>query len=827
MLLKNYLATGWRNTLKHKLFSGINIFGLAIGLAACYLIMLFVSHETSYDKFWTNADRIHRAHIKFTIPGRDPMPSVSTPGPAIHAMKKDYPQIEFASRIAGFNPVITVNGETFIENVKLVDPEFTKMFDVEVIKGNPELAMQDKHSLVLGEEMATKLFGKIDPIGQVLDLDFGAYQRQYKVVAITKDLPDNSQLELPAFAVIDENDWTSQNWQFAAWFSVNSQLYFQTKQANDLDNIQASMSDFVVNNFPKLPFGGKDKTANDFIEMNVMNIKDLHLKAEGFGEMKPRGSQSSVITFSAIAALILIIAIINFTNLSTAKASQRAKEVALRKVMGASKPDLIIQFLGESILLTLIALVLAIGLIELTLPIYNEVLNLDLAVDYSLVEMGTFLAAAVGVGILGGLYPAFILSSFKPASVLKANKSAETSASMKFRAVLVVIQFTVSIGLFISTGVVYSQMRYAETMDPGFNKENVMVVHRIGREAASEKRTSLIAEFKKLPQVEYVTWSQETPGRSNENNTSLRTAEMSMEDAQIIGNRRVGYDFFETFQIEVLAGRTYDENRSDVGATTEQLRNNEDITGSLVVNESALKRLGLGTPQEAIGKLLFMGRGNPGEGLEAKHKIIGVVADVHFDSLRSTIRPEIYPLITNWGNSISMRFNGDPQLILSEVEKIWNAQVPSLPLWHTFVDDDLAQQYQAEQGQAKMFAAFALLAILIACLGLFGLASYSAERRKKEISIRKVMGAEVFDIIKLMLWQFSKPVLWANLIAWPLAYWLMSDWLETFVYRIDNSVIITLSVFASIGALLIAWLTVGSNAYQVAKTKPITALRYE
>jgi putative ABC transport system permease protein len=827
MLLQNYIATGWRNTIKHKLFSGINIFGLAIGLSACYLIMLFVNHETSYDKFWNEADKIHRAHIKFTIPGRDPMPAVTTPGPAIHALKKDFPQVEAATRISNSSPVITINGETFIESITLVDADFTKVFNLNVLHGDPALAMQDKNSLVLGKELAVKLFGTDNPVGQVLDVDFDAFERQYKIVAVIDDIADNSQLEIPAFALIDENDWAEQEWRFAAWFSVNSQLYFKTAQASDLNDIQASLPDFVTNNFPKLPFGGKDKTTSDFIEMQVMNIQDLHLKADGFGEMKPRGSQSSVVIFSAIAVLILIIAIINFTNLSTAKASQRAKEVALRKVMGASKSNLVAQFLGESILLTLLALCLAIGLIELTLPLYNDVLNLNLAVDYSPLEIGKFVGATIAVGILGGLYPAFILSSFKPASVLKANKSAETSASMKLRAALVVIQFTVSIGLFISTGVVYSQMLYTEMMDPGFNKENVMVVHRISRDEAAQQRESLISEFKKLPQAEYVTWSSETPGRTSENNTSLRTEAMSMEDAQIIGNRRVGYNFFETFQIDVVAGRTYDENRSDVGATTEQLRNGEDITGSMVVNESALKRLGLGSPQEALGKLVFMGRGNPGEELEAKYKIIGVVADVHFDSLRSTIRPEIYPLNTTWSNSISIRFNGDPQTMLQQVEDIWNKQVPSLPLWHTFVEDDLAEQYQAEQGQAKMFAAFSMLAIFVACLGLFGLASYSAERRKKEISIRKVMGAEVFDIVKLMLWQFSKPVLWANLIAWPVAYWLMSDWLEAFVYRIDSSYIFALSFVAGLAALLIAWVTVGSNAIQVARTNPIKALRYE
>ncbi|WP_068545078.1 ABC transporter permease [Thalassotalea crassostreae] len=827
MLLANYFVTGWRNTVKNKLFSSINIFGLAIGLAACTLILLFVRYEMNFDNTWTDADKINRMHIVFSIPGRDPMPAVSTPGPAMEALKKDFSEIEYAARIANSGPTIKHNGQVFVEPVKLVDADFNKVFNIKALKGDIDAALQDNHSLVLNETVAKKYFGDEDPIGQVLTLDFDQFKRDYKVAAVIADISEQSQLELPAFVVIDEKDWSEQPWRFEAWFSVNSQLYFKTKNADDVNKINARLADFVNNNFPQLPMGGDDAKASDFIEMSAMNIKDLHLKAVGFGEMREQGNQSTVITFSAIAVLILLIASINFMNLSTARASQRAKEVSLRKVMGASRGNLIAQFLGESVLMTLISVVIALGIIELALPLYNEVLNKELVLDYNFTNIGTLIGLALFVGVIGGLYPAFVLSGFRPATVLKANKSAETGASLKLRAALVILQFTVSIGLFISTGVVYSQMQYAENMDAGYNKDNMLIVHRLGRDAANEKHDVLIKEVERLAQANKVTWSGETPGNTNENNTTLRTPDMTDAESIIIGQRNVGYNFFNTYDIKLLTGRSYDKNRNDIAPTTDQLRAGETFNGSIIMNESALRRLGLGSPEEALGKIVVTGRGDPGENLEANYQVIGVVPDIHFDSLKSTIRPEVYFLQAEWGDSLSVQFSGDPKEITAAVEKVWQQQVPDVPFSYSFVEDDIAEQYQNEQGEAKMFAAFSALAILVACLGLFGLASFTADRRTKEIGIRKVMGAGVFDIVKLLVWQFSKPVLIANIIAWPIAFWLMSDWLEVFVYRIDNSVILGISVIAALFALFIAWATVASNSYRVARSNPIKALRYE
>ncbi|QDP01408.1 ABC transporter permease [Thalassotalea sp. PS06] len=827
MLLANYFQTGWRNLLKNKLFSMINIVGLAIGLAACALILMFVKHETSYDSFWANAETIHRSHITFAIPGRDPMHAVSSPGPLIHALKKDFPQIEAASRIAGWGPTIKHNGQVFVEPIKMVDGDFTDIFDIDVIAGDLEQSLSDNSSIVLSETVAKKYFGDSDPLGQVLALDFNFYKKDFKVGAVIADSPRNSQIELPAMILIDETAWESQNYMFNAWFSVNSQLYFKTKQATDLALINSQLDDFANRNFPQMPIGGDDAKASDFIKLSAMNIQDLHLNAIGFGEMRPQGSKTTVITFSAIAVLILLIACINFMNLSTAHAAKRAKEVSLRKVLGATRGNLITQFLGESVLMTLISVLLAFAMVELALPFYNETLNQELVVNYDINTIATLLGLAVSVGVLSGLYPAFILSGFRPATVLKANKSAETGASLKLRAALVIFQFAVSIGLFISTSVVYSQMQYAMEMDAGFNKENMMVIHRINREEAGNKRDVLLQEIEKHPQVTSVTFSSETPGNANENNTSMRTPEMAEEDALIMGQRSVGYNFFKTYEINLVAGRAYDKNRNDVGPSTEELREGATHPGSIVINESALRRFGFADAESALGKTLITGRGDPGEELYVNLTIIGVVEDIHFSSLHSTIRPEVYPLGLDFVNSISVRFNGSPEQLKTDVENLWRQEIPGIPFAHSFVEDDIAELYQAEQGEATMFATFSALAILVASLGLFGLASFTADRRTKEIGVRKVMGAGVFDIVKMLMWQFSKPVMIASLIAWPVAFYFMSDWLEAFVYRIDTSLIIAMCAVAALFALCIAWITVASNSIRVARANPIKALRYE
>ncbi|MCP5381550.1 MAG: ABC transporter permease [Kordiimonadaceae bacterium] len=827
MLLNNYLISAWRNIFKHKLFSAINIFGLAIGLAACILIALFVRDELSYDKFWSKADQIYRTHITFSVPGRDPMDMVMTPGPVIHALLKDFPQVEHASRLASQEPTIIINNHYFVDDISLVDEDFINIFDLEAVEGDLNTALKSLNNIVLTEKLAKKYFGSNNAIGKIITIDFDSYKRDYKVAAVIKDMAKNSQVITDALVAIDEPAWKEKDWMFDAWFSVNSHMFFTLKKGADIKSINNSWSEFIDRNFPKLPFGGTGAKTSDFVHMTSMSIKDLHLKAKGDGEYHEIGDMNTVIIFSTVAFLILIIAAINFMNLSTARASSRAKEVSLRKVLGASRKDLIIQFLGESILITAIGMIMAIVFVEFALPIYNEILGKTLRINYASADLIYVAALAIFVGLLGGSYPAFILSHFRPSETLKANKSAESDASIKLRSILVIVQFAVSITLFVSTAVVYGQMLYAKNMNLGYDKENILAVKEVYRDVVLKKLPLLVDEIRRMPNAISVTWSNFMPESGNNNNTLVRTEKQALEDASLIGSREIGFDYFKTYKVPLISGREYSIERGDREVLTDDLRKGLNYTGSIIVNESALRRLGLGTADNAIGKLVFISKGNPSENLEATYEIIGVVPDIHFDSLKSTIRPEIYDLSVNYGSVISARFSGSPVAFTEQVRKLWEQEIPSIPFNYDFISAAVAKQYNAEQGQAAMFAAFSCLAILVACLGLYGLASYTAERRTKEIGIRKVMGASVFDVVKLLIWQFSKPVLIANLIAWPISYFTMTLWLESFVYRIEDFFILGFCLLAAFTALIIAWSTVAGNSMRVARANPIKALRYE
>lgn len=822
MLLNNYILTGWRNILNHKLFSSINIIGLAIGLAAVMLISLFVRDEISYDKFWHKADNIYRLHMSFVPTGRPVMNFSMAAGPINNVLKKDFPQINYSARVTRQQPTLILNNKFFQEDISVVDADFLNIFDFDAVQGNMSNALNDNSSLVLNETLAIKYFATTDVIGKIITIDFDIFKRDYKISAIIKDMPNNSQVNITSMILLNEEDWTEQEWMFDSWFSANSQQYFTVIPGTDIDDINKQMPAFIDRNFPRE--SGDDTLISSFVILDAMTIKDLHLKAPGNGEYRTMGSMNTVLAFSIIAMLILIIASINFMNLSTARASQRAKEVSLRKVMGASRKNLIFQFIGESILLTLFSLLLALVIVELTLPIYNDFIGKSLVVDYASSDLINIIILAISAGILGGIYPAFILSNFRPAQVLKANKSAKTGASVKLRSALVILQFSFSISLFVATAVVYGQMLYAKSMDLGYNKDNMLILHDVNRDAALKKLALLIDEFNRMENVENVTWSDFTPGRRQENNTTIRTPDLTANESVLLGNRSVGYNYFNSYDIALTSGREYDKEHNDIRATTDAIRKGDGYTSSIMINETGLRHLDLGDAQQAIGKILYRGLGSD---LEAEFQIIGVVPDIHFDSLKAEIRPEIYVLRHDYAAHISIRFNGDPLIILEKARNLWQQEIPSVAFNYDFAKNAVAEQYQSEEGEAVMFAAFSGLAIFIACLGLYGLASFTAERRTKEIGIRKVMGANVADIVKLLLWQFSVPVIIANLIAWPVSYYAMSFWLESFSYRIESFIIILFCLIAGLGALVISWATVASNSIRVAKSNPIKALRYE
>ena len=826
-MFQNYISVAFRNLINHKLYSVINIVGLAVGLAACVMITLFVRDEFSYDTAWKDADRIYRLNTTFNVPGREPFVTVMAMGPSKDALTRYFPEeIEMVTRFNGESPVVKYEDKVFTERMLWTDPETVDMFDLDIIAGDIRSSLNDNATLVVNESFAKKHFGDKNPIDQIMTMTYYATTRDYRVGAVFRDLPHNTTFDYQALVMIDEQDFVSFPWEFDQWFSVNNNVFFKLKDGVSIDSLNARWNDFadtVMDVRTQIP---PDTNPSDFVVFTAQSLLDIQLYPAGSGEMKPTGDIKTVMIFIAIAGLILLIACINFMNLATAKSTQRAREVAIRKVMGAKRKQLVFQFLGESVLLALIGLVLGIVIVEVTLPFYGEFLGRDLTFAYTDgVTLLILLGLISAVGIVGGAYPAFALSGFLPARVLKANKTAETSGSVVLRNALVVLQFTISIGLIVSTAVVYGQMVFGMTMDPGFNKENMLVIRNIGRQGVSNKQEALRDEIMRMPGVKNVSLSFGRPADGNESNSSVEIPSNPDAGSILLGYQAADHAFFETYRIPFIAGRPYDKDRATDGVPSSDGAEAGDILGgTLVINERAVGRLGFASPEVAVGQIVRYGLGDD---VEADLEIIGVVPDINFQSLRQIIRPEMYLLSDQFYGNLTVSFDGDPQALVGRVETLWGQLVTDVPFLYEFVDEALAEEFEQEQALATMLGAFSVLAIAIACLGLFGLASFTAERRTKEIGIRKVMGASVFDIVRLLIWQFSKPVLTANLIAWPLVAWGMMGWLESFPYRLETWLLAPLCLAAGLIALGIAWATVGGNAARVARSNPITALRYE
>jgi putative ABC transport system permease protein len=828
-MFKNYISVAFRNLIKNKLYSAINIVGLAVGLAACVMIALFVRDEFSYDKHWAKSDALYRVNTTFSIPGREPMVTTRAPGPAKQAFQAYFPEdVVAATRVRSLFPVLRIGDKVASERIYWTDSETADLFDFNVIAGDMKEALADKASIAIDRSFAERYFGDEDPLGKVFTISMYDIARDYKVAAVYEDLPENTVLNMQAMVKIDEADFEGQPWEFDQWYSTNAYLYFELKAGVSIDAVRQATAAFLDQAIDIDPSAGAFSKASDFMSMHLQPITDIQLNSQGRNgsEMKPTGSMTNVIVFIAIAILILLIACINFMNLATAKSTQRAREVALRKVLGAHRGQLIAQFLGESILIALLGLVLGIVLVEMAVGPFGDFVGKELALNYADgVTVSLLVGLVLFVGAIGGFYPALVLSGFLPAKVLKANKSAETSGSAALRNILVVVQFAISIGLIIATAAVYGQRLYATSMDPGFDKENVLVIQNLGRADVQDKQDTLLQRVLTLPGVQMAALSGDTPANGNSSNSNITREGDDPNQSMLIGRQVVDHGFFDVYDIEVVAGRLYDRARETDGLpTTDGVPEDQELAGTVVINEAAVRRIGYASAEDAIGKRVSLG---VSQDREATMEIIGVIADLQFQSLREPMRPEMFLLSRTYVSALSIKFDGNGSDLVSKIEGIWGEMAPSVPFRYEFIDERLAEEFEREESQSILLAIFAGLAVVIACLGLYGLASFAAERRTKEIGIRKVMGASVLDIVRLLIWQFSKPVLIANFIAWPIVVYAVMQWLENFPYRLDAWWLGVFCVAAGMIALSIAWATVGGNAAKVARSNPIKALRYE
>ncbi len=829
-MFQNYLKTAFRVLIKNRLYSAINIFGLAVGMATCILIMLFVRDELSYDHQWAHADTIGRINTSVRIPGRASFVSVSASSPMKEAVEIFFPdEVVRATRFIPMHPIVRLNDKAFAEDMYWTDPETAQMFDLTVLKGDINAALADKASLAVSERFARKYFGDNEPIGRVLNIKVYDIERDYKIAAVFEDLPDNTSLDFEALARFDLNDFPTARGGFDTWLNLGEHLvYVQLKNSEMFGSVNDRLADLVDARviFPDAMKPSPETKTSEVYIQTLQPLKDIHLNPAGMGEMKPAGNIQTVRIFIATAGLVLLIACINFMNLATAHATQRAREVALRKVVGARRGQLILQFLGESAMMALVGLTVGLLLVELTLPLFNDLLNTNLEFLYSDGFILLFLCGiTLTVGLLAGTYPALILSGFLPARVLASARSSETAGSMSLRNLLVVLQFVISISLIIATATVYSQSYYVTHTDLGYSKDNVLVLNNVSHEFMADSREALKQTILEIPAVTSAGFTDYSPIDIHERLTLFQIPKQGLSQSAMISSQGVDHDFLDAWKVPLLAGRFYQRDFAadgipDIVPEAAQTR----YTGTVVFNEEAIRQLGFASPEAAIGRHVTTGFG---PAVTFNLEIIGVTPNIYFQSPKKPIRAEVYFLSKLRHNTLAIRYDGQPFDLVSEVQQVWNSFTNKVPFQYEFVDETIAAEFEKEQSLAMVLAGFSLIIILVACLGLYGLAAFTAEQRTKEIGIRKVMGASVANIVRLLLWQFSKPVLTANLIAWPLSAWMMLRWLEGFPIRLDSWVLVPFCLAAGLVAALIAGLSVGGNTARVAHARPIEALRYE
>jgi len=840
-MFHNYLITAWRNIIKNGIFSLINIFGLAIGLMSCILIMLFVQNETGFDTWLKDNDRIARMHTSYSIPGQEPFSTVRSAGSMMEAIR-DYAKNEIDSgvRFIQWGTTVRQNGNAFRETISMVDGNFFELFDLPFLHGSKESSFKKPMDLVITEDQAIKYFGKTDVIGETLTFCcFEGREIPLPITGVVKKLPDATHLGINMIvylqpALFGENDGT-----LHTWTSLNVYTYFKMNQGVTLAQLQERITYWMDNESPLVDMlkdilgdTANGKSVSDLVQQRVMLVPDLHLHAKehagNMGDLTPMGDDNMINTFIVVAGLVLLIACINFMNLSTAKASKRAREVAMRKVLGASRTQVAIQFLGEAIALVMLSLLFALVAVEIALPFYNDVLgtNLKLNLFNDLNLLFSLVGIAVAVGIGAGLYPALYLSQFLPGHILKSSKGAESSSSTKLRTVLVVFQFATSIVLVIATLVVYGQTVFSNSMDVGYQSNNKMVLNI---RSAGDNLESLKLELLKLPEINAVSFSSESPTQDNENNNNFKLLESIdagvANQAMLFNIHNMGYGFFEDYGVKPIAGRLFNEDfGSDKIVRIEEGDKDQIGRASVILNVAALKKFGFKNPEQAIGKTLET---NTAGGIHHL-TIVGVIPNIYFRSIKYGIRASVYTFSPGRLRvaNISFSSNDIPELI-TKVERVWKNSVPMQPINLQFLSEMMKAQYSDEMTTAQLFLVFSGLAIIIACLGLYGLSAFTVERRTKEIGIRKVMGANIIDIVRLLIWQFSKPVIIANLIAWPIAAYMMLTWLEVFPYRIDTIWLVPICLGVGLLSLIIAWTTVGGNAAKVARRNPINALKYE
>ncbi|MEQ9466379.1 MAG: FtsX-like permease family protein [Ekhidna sp.] len=812
-MLKNYFNVALRNLFKHKFYSLINILGLSIGLTCFLMISLYVVDELSYDSFHSDADRIYRMDFTGNINGSEFITALAS-APAGPTMPIEFPEVEDATRLRSSGNWIIKKKDTENayneDDVVYADKNFFTFWDFELLNGNPETCLERPNTLVISQSLADKVFGDEDPIGKIVVLD---NSDDWEVTGVYADMPSNSHFSFNMMLSMESREEA----QSQMWMSFNFNTYLKLQEEYDPNLLEAKFPDLIEKYIgPEIEkFMGA--TLEEFYEggnragFYLFPLKDIHLKSDKLGEIEVNGDMKYVLIFTAIALFILILACINFMNLSTARSAGRAKEVGVRKVMGAHKSQLRKQFLTEAFLITLISILIAYALSFLLLSQFNTLADKEMVFNNLLSPafILIMICVLITVGFLAGSYPAFFLSKFRPVEVLKGKLNLGLKGG-GLRSTLVVLQFCVSIIMIIGTAIVYEQLSYIQNKKLGYSKDHILMIHDpwlMGDQSDSYKNEAL-----QHANILAGTMSSFLPVQTADNNNAwFPGSSASKSETYIFHEYRVDHDYMETLGIEMKTGRSFSKDYPSDSST-------------IVLNEAAMHKLGW-TEEEVIGQTLSTYDGFGDSIYTVSYKVIGVVKDFNFTSLRDQIEPLIFELGRSRG-FVSFKISSENiPATVNFLEEKWNEFAPSQPFEYSFLDERFNEMYKTEQKLGKIFGIFAFLAIFIACLGLYGLAAFTAEQRRKEIGVRKVLGASIASIITLLSKEFLKLVGIAFLIAAPISYYVMNEWLQDFENRTNINVMVF--ILAGIVALVIAWVTMSFQSWNAARVNPAKSLKDE
>lgn len=822
----HYLSTAARGIVRHRLYSAINIGGLAVGLTCMIFVILFVRDELSYDKWIPHSGNLYRLELTINIPDRAPLRTATIPYPMPAVMHDQIPGVTGMTRYFVRGVTLTSGDRQYTQQVAVVDPGFFQLIRLPLIRGNRGSLLQQPDSVVLSQSAAREYFGDADPIGRTLTAANGICestgtacpQVSLRVTGIARDLPHNTQLAGDAFIPTTSlanpiSQSERQEWSDQVGFG-----YVRLAPGVAPGTVAVAMAPiFDQDVTPGLSRIGSHFLGSHEYKAHLTPFKQVHLDSSQWeGNLTPAGSWNTLYGVAAIGILTLLVACFNFMNLTTARATLRAREIALRKLLGAGRGQLMLQFLGEAVLIALISLAIALALAEMLLPLFDDFLQRPIALHYTtdwrlLLMLG---GLAVVTGLISGSYPALVLSGLRPVAGLRGG-DARSPHSGGLRNVLVVLQFAVSVGMGIAAGVVFSQVSYARAMSLGFDRYNVVIIGG-NSGLTGEKQEAFARALRADPGIAAAGLSGYVPFGSGQSVSTVHVP--GQPGIFAINTTVIGPDYPEVYRIRVIAGRSLSADRgadrlNSLGVRGDPLNEGRNV----LVNAAAARQLGF-TPQQAIGRTILYYHNHV--------RIVGVLADARLQGALQAVAPMFYVYIPSFPMNVSVRLRpGEIPPTLSFIDRTWHAFMPTVAIQRWFLDGSFEQLYSQDQREGAMLGVFVIVAVLIGCLGLYGLAVFTAERRTKEIGVRKVSGARTGDIVSLMLWRISAPVLVANLIAWPVAYGYLRHWLDGYAYRIALNPIYFLAAGAM--ALLIAWATVYGNTLRMARTSPVHALRYE